>query len=153
LKVGLDTSFIVHLLRQRTPEHAVTLDCYLAHKAARDEFVLTDHVLFESFAVLSRAPARIGLRPSDAARLLSTEFEQCEIAPLHPGIGWEAIQHMLARGFWGGRIYDAAIALATAGAGASLLLTWNIRHFVSIAPPGLEIRAPDALAGGPAGGV
>ena len=55
---------------------------------------------------------------------------------------WTAIRHTLSCGFWGGRIYDAAIALATFEAGARLLLTWNVKHFHAVAPFGLEVREP-----------
>jgi hypothetical protein len=46
------------------------------------------------------------------------------------------------RGFAGARVFDVAIALAAYEAGARFLLTWNVRHFISIAPVGLEIRQP-----------
>jgi predicted nucleic acid-binding protein len=42
----------------------------------------------------------------------------------------------------GGIIYDAVIARTAFDAGASVLLTWNTRDFLRVAPPGLEIRQP-----------
>ncbi len=50
---------------------------------------------------------------------------------------------MLSRlGLGGGRVYDAAIAQCVAEAGATLLLTWNTKHFLPIAPAGLDVREP-----------
>lgn len=58
------------------------------------------------------------------------------------GLAWDTIHHTLRRGFAGARVYDAVIALAAYEAGARLLLTWNVRHFISVALVGLEIRQP-----------
>ena len=61
---------------------------------------------------------------------------------MRPGLPWETIRHTLDRGCSGGRVYDAVIALATYEAGARLRQTWNVRHFLTVAPVGLEIRQP-----------
>ena len=49
---------------------------------------------------------------------------------------------MAARSMGGGRIYDAIIALCSHQAGATVLLTWNLKHFLAVAPAGLTIREP-----------
>jgi hypothetical protein len=74
--------------------------------------------------------------------MLRAAFFSATIAPLRAAMPWDFIRLMLARGFAGGRVYDTAIALATYEAGARLLLTWNVKHFHSIAPTGLEICEP-----------
>jgi hypothetical protein len=141
MKIGLDSSFIIDLLARDAPRHAATLASF---KQLRDgaEFVLCDHAILESFAVLSRSPKPIGMPAGQAERLLLDNFPKVAIAPLRPGMGWEAIRHTLAHGHWGGRVYDTTIALATYEAGARLLLTWNAKHFHTIAPVGLEVREP-----------
>ena len=141
MKVGLDSSFIIDLLARGTPRHAATLASF-KHLRDRSEFVLCDHAILESFAVLSRSPKPVGMPAAEAERLLLDNFPNVAIAPLQPGAAWKAIRHTLALGFWGGRVYDAAIALATYEAGARLLITWNVKHFFSIAPVGLEVREP-----------
>lgn len=92
---------------------------------------------------MSRAPfPEGGLSPADVEQVLRNHFGKTQIAAIRPGLAWDTIRHTLAHGYWGGRVYDAAIALATYEAGARVLLTWNARHFHSVAPVGLEVREP-----------
>jgi predicted nucleic acid-binding protein len=142
MKVGLDSSFIINLLRTGTAQHRATWECYQKLREDGATFVVSDHALLESFSVMSRAPAPTGLPPIEAERVLREGCGEMEIAPTRTGIAWDTIRHTLSRGHWGGRIYDAVIALAIYEAGARLLLTWNVRHFYSVAPVGLEVREP-----------
>jgi predicted nucleic acid-binding protein len=142
MKVGLDSSFIIHLLRHGSPQHRATLECYQKLKDDGATFVVCDHALLESFSVMSRSPAPTGLPAGEAERVLREGCGHMEIAPIRPGLGWDTIRHTLSRGYWGGRVYDAVIALAVYEAGARLLLTWNVRHFLTVAPVGLEVREP-----------
>ena len=142
MKIGLDTSIIVNLIRRGTPEHDASWAWYLPRKETGEEFIITDHALLEAFSVLTRIPPPYQLAPKAAELVLQNNFGTATIAPIHPGFSWQVIPHTISRGFWGGRIYDAAIALATYEAGARLLLTWNVKHFISVAPVGLEIRQP-----------
>ena len=84
--------------------------------------------------------------PRDAERVLAETFRQATLAPFHRGLAWNAIRHTLERNKWGGRVYDTAIALAVFDAGARLLLTWDVEDMRSIAPEGLEVRAPDTYS-------
>jgi predicted nucleic acid-binding protein len=142
LKVGLDSSVIIQLLAKRSSHHSRSMAACDSLVTSGAEFVLTDHALLESFSVLSRSPAPIGVAPMDAERILYEGFGKATIAPLRPGSAWDTIRSTLSHGFWGGRVYDAAIALATFEAGARLLLTWNVKHLHSVAPFGLEVREP-----------
>jgi predicted nucleic acid-binding protein len=81
-------------------------------------------------------PARV------VEELLADRCAGAIVAPMRPGLAWDAIRHTTARGRHGGTVYDSVIALAAHEAGASLLLTWNSRHFLSIAPHGLDVREP-----------
>jgi predicted nucleic acid-binding protein len=142
LKVALDTNILVELLSIGSGRHARTRFAYEELRRGGAEFVIADHVLLEAFAVLSRSPRPVGIPPRQAEQLLRDHFGDAIIAPIRPGLAWDAIGQTLARGFWGGRVYDTLIALATFAAGAEVLLTWNTRHFYGIAPVGLEIREP-----------
>ena len=140
MKIGLDANFIVDLIAEDSPRHRATLACYEKHGDAGDEFILAENALLEAFAVLSGAP--FGMPPREAVRTLEEHFGDTITAPIRRGLAWDTIHHVIARGFAGRRIYDAAIALATFEAGATVLLTWNVRHFITVAPTGLEIRQP-----------
>jgi predicted nucleic acid-binding protein len=142
LRIGLDSNILIELVSKAARRRDRTVETYNALAAAGAEFVITDHALLEAFSVLSRSPAPVGVEPRLAERLLKESFDGAIIAPLRPGLAWNTIRHTLAHGFWGGRVYDAVIALATYEAGARVFLTWNTRHFYTIAPAGLEVREP-----------
>ena len=142
MKVSLDTSVVVDLLSVGSGRHAATLACYERHRDEGTEFVLADHALIESFSVLTRAPQPYHLHPRDAEEFLQQHFGGLRTASLAQGYAWTVIRHTLDRGYWGGRVHDAEIAMASFEAGARLLLTWNLRDFLTVAPVGLEIRTP-----------
>jgi predicted nucleic acid-binding protein len=101
------------------------------------------HALLEAFSVLTRLPGRHRLNPDDTLRLLRANFpDLAEVVGLSPEHAWSSIQRLAAHALGGGRVYDAAIATAAWQAGARLLLTWNTRDFLAVAPPGLEVREP-----------
>ena len=64
------------------------------------------------------------------------------IAEMSPNEVWTAIDVVSRLGPGGGGVYDAAIAQCAARAGASVLLTWNAKHYLPIAPTGLDVREP-----------
>lgn len=93
--------------------------------------------------MMTRIPTEDRLPPARAAELLAENFrgvatmihsdtEQC----------WQMLETLADRQLGGGIVYDAEIALAAARAGATKLLTLNVRHFLRVAPPGLEIVGP-----------
>ena len=142
MKIGLDADVVIQLISKEADRHSATMAGLARHRDAGDEFILAENVLLEAFAVLSRAPKPTGIHPSEAVRALHDLFGQATTAPIPRGLALEAIRHTFDRGFAGGRVYDAAIALAAYEAGAQLLLTWNVKHFISVAPVGLEVRHP-----------
>lgn len=142
MRIALDSSVLVELISTGSDRHLRTESAYEGYRRSGAEFVLADHVLLEVFSVLSRSPRPVGIPPQDVERLLRDHFRDAIIAPLRPGLAWDAIGHTLSRGCWGGRVYDTLIALVVFEAGAEVLLTWSARHFRSIAPAGLEVREP-----------
>jgi predicted nucleic acid-binding protein len=114
---------------------------YEARTARRERLVIPASVLLESFSVLTRLPQR--LSPDDARSLLEGSFvKTAEIAVLTSDAAWSSIEDLSSRELGGGVIYDAAIARAAFQGGASVLLTWNVKDFLRVAPPGLDIRQP-----------
>jgi predicted nucleic acid-binding protein len=105
--------------------------------------VICTHVLLECFAVLTRLPAPHRIPPQQANRLLAANFHtSVALCGVLDSDVWGAMARTAERQVGGGKIYDAVVAEATARAGASVLLTWNVKDFVTVAPPGLEIRTP-----------
>jgi len=117
------------------------MHAYVARLAGRERLIIPAHAMLESFAVLTRMPVR--LSPEDARRLLQESFfESAKVASLAGDAAWDTIQELSLRDMGGGIIYDAVIARTAFDAGASVLLTWNIKDFLRVAPPGLAIRQP-----------
>jgi predicted nucleic acid-binding protein len=97
---------------------------------------------------------RFGLDSSCLIALLSDWHAQANVALEQtfsrtasiPGLGregvWSAIDTLSRLGLGGGRVYDTAIAQCVVEAGATVLLTWNTKHFLAIVPAGLEVREP-----------
>jgi predicted nucleic acid-binding protein len=105
--------------------------------------VICAQVLLESFAVLTRLPAPYRIPLRQAERLLAANFsEVVAVCGVLDSDLWTTLDRAAERQAGGGKVYDTIIAQATARAGASVLLTWNVRDFLAVAPPGLEIRAP-----------
>ncbi len=142
MKIGLDTNILIELVAKDSLRHRPTLVSYEAYKRGGAQFVVTDHVLLEAFSVLTRAPKPVSMPAHEAQRILRENFGSAEVAPIRSGFAWDAIRHTLSRGHSGGRVYDAVIALAVFEAGARLLLTWNVRHLITVAPVGLDVQAP-----------
>jgi len=141
VKFALDTSCVVPLVSSWHEFHARTVQAYNDLRGQYARLVIPVHALLESYAVLTRTPPR--LAPEDCWRHLAGSFQSAEIAGLSGVAAWSVIQDLRLRDMSGGIIYDAAIARAALDSGASILLTWNLKDFLRVAPPGLEIRQPD----------
>ena len=143
VKFGLDTSCVVPLLSGGHAQHFITLKAYAERRQRLEQPVIPAHALLESFAVLTRSPAPLFV-PSEQARKLLVEnfFEIAEIPGVSGSLAWDAMDELAARSMGGAVLYDAVIAQSCLRAGAKVLLTWNVRDFLRIAPPALEIRHP-----------
>ena len=74
--------------------------------------------------------------------LAGTFRERCKLAQLGERATWALLEHLAHAGIAGGTCYDAQIAAAAHHAGATTLLTWNVEHFVRVAPEGLQVETP-----------
>ncbi len=139
--VALDTSCLVPLLCEWHEFHQPTIEAVSEYPIRN--WLLCSHVLLECFAVLTRLPGPHRVPPADARALLAASFaDEAAITEIAPEDVWAAIDRTAGRGFGGGKVYDAIIAHSAARCGASVLLTWNVRDFLAVAPADLEIRQP-----------
>ena len=143
LKFGLDTSCIVPLLSAGHAQHVPTREAYAARRRRAEQPVTPVHVLLEAFSVLTRSPAPLYVAPEQARALLAGNFfDIADVPGISPKVCWAALDEFSARSLGGGLLYDAIIAQCCADADAKMLLTWNVRDFLRVAPSGLEIREP-----------
>jgi toxin FitB len=140
---SLDTSFLVPLLLTSHEWHGATVRAYQKLFEDGSRLALAPHAILETYSVLTRLPAPYRLRPADAYRLLSENFESSAIVPaLTRDSLWPLIARCSESAIAGGRLYDSLIASSAREAGAQLLFTYNAEDFMAVAPPGLEIRQP-----------
>jgi len=103
----------------------------------------TANSVLECFSVLTRLPPPHRLAPETNSLTISEAFSSAAaIVSVSRQAAMSALEETARLGLGGGQVYDAAIAACGAEAGAGILLTWNLKHFVRVAPPGLEIREP-----------
>jgi predicted nucleic acid-binding protein len=142
-RFGLDSSCLIALLADWHVQHRRTLVSYEQWLAKGAQPVIPVHAILECFSVLTRLPAPYRSMPETAKLALEQTFSRTAIIPgLGPEAAWSAVDMLSRLGLGGGRVYDAAIAQCVAEAGATLLLTWNTKHFLPIAPTGLDVREP-----------
>jgi predicted nucleic acid-binding protein len=142
-RFGLDSSFVIALLCEWHVHHAGTLSVYLRLLDRGAIPVLPVHVILESYSVLTRLPAPYRLPCSAAKLVLEETFASvAEFVGLDPETTWKTIHSLARLDVGGGRTYDAVIASLAASAGATQLLTWNMKDFVGIAPASLEVQEP-----------
>ena len=96
----------------------------------------------ECYAVLTRLPPPHRLATGDAWVLLDANFVRRRSIVALAGATYAQLVRQLAReAIGGGRTYDAVIAECARQGKASVLLTFNVRHFEP-APAGLSIVEP-----------
>jgi predicted nucleic acid-binding protein len=142
VKFGLDTSYLVPLLAEWHQHHDRTTRDYRARLGRGERPVIAIHALLECYSVLTRLPHPVRVAGDVAEQILTHYFADVEIAGATPETGWLAIRSLAVQDLGGGRIYDALIASTVLRAEASVLVTWNVKYFLALAPPGLEIRQP-----------
>lgn len=101
--------------------------------AGRHRLISPAHAVTEAYAVLTRLPAPHRLAPSDAWKLLSSNFITSSSVIVLPAIDHVAtLRDLATSGKGGGRTYDALIAATAQHAGVDELLTFNPKHFEDV---------------------
>jgi len=143
LGIALDSSYLVALLCDWHVQHSRTLRSYQHWHDRGAQIVLPVHAILECYSVLTRIPAPYRLAPDIAKQTIEGNFALTAfVAGVKAGDVWERIGSLARLGIGGGQVYDALIAWCAADAGATILLTWNLKHFAAIAPSDLAVREP-----------
>ena len=104
------------------------------------ELLMPQHVLIESFSVLTRGPEPLRHSPEAAYQALHASYSACRIIGSSLGDVWQFMRERDVQTA-GGAVYDALIAVAAIQAGAQQLLTFNPTHFQPFAGR-IEIVVP-----------
>lgn len=125
-------------------EHHAAAAQAIERRLDRGERVSTPApALVEAYAVLTRLPQPHRLAPADAWAVLKGNFvEKATVTALEGAACVQALDTATASGTAGGRAYDLMIGECARRGGASVLLTFNARHFQP-PPAGVEVVTPD----------
>ena len=142
--VAVDTNVVVAGLLAWHEQHGPALSLLQRHLAS-GSLVLPAPALVESYSVLTRLPPPWRLAPADVATLLTRTFrERSRLVGLGEDEPWFLLGHAVERGVAGGSIHDAHILACAKKAGASVMATFNRRHFAQLDLEGIELLVPTA---------
>ncbi len=141
--IALDSSCLVPLLCDWHEHYLRTTRAYQRCREQDTQIIIPAHSILECYSVLTRLPAPFRFSPEPARQLIEQNFSNAvTIVGTKAGMVRSLIENLADRGIGGDRVYDALIAACAAEAGATVLLTWNVKHFAAIAPEGLAVREP-----------
>ncbi|MDE2927837.1 MAG: PIN domain-containing protein [Acidobacteriota bacterium] len=124
-----DTSCLVAAVCTWHEHHARTRAEIESRSRDHEDMVLAAHTLAETYAVLTRLPPLHRLRAADALSLIEMNWGGAPVIQLTDSDTWRALREAPQFGIAGGQTYDALVVAAAIKAGASVLLTWNLRNF------------------------
>lgn len=107
-----------------------------------EKMLVAGPALVESYAVLTRLPAPHRLSSADTVALLEANFMRTAIIGLNGASYRTLLRRAADDGIAGGQTYDAVIAACAVKSKADALLTFNERHFLSLAERGINVIVP-----------
>lgn len=87
------------------------------------------HTLVEVFSTLTRMPGKYRISADQAMLFIGSIRERLSPVALTAEEYLQALEVSASRGIVGGGIYDALLAQCALKSGASVIYTWNVRHY------------------------
>jgi predicted nucleic acid-binding protein len=135
MKVYCDTSVLIAASVSDHPHHAQSISVLRQVRAGRLEGVISTHGTAEFYAVLTRAPVTPPVYPSEVWRLLAENIlPHFQLAPLTAAQYTSVLRQAADKGWTGGLVYDALHLAAATSNHCERIYTFNLRHFLQIAP-------------------
>src|SRR5205085_259718 len=139
---AVDTNCILAVVCEWHERHHAAMNAVTRRIERRERLVTPALALVEAYAVLTRLPAPHRMSPSDAWRLLNTGFVAgAAVVGLSEAAHVALLTHLAKQNVGGGRVYDRMIAECAREAAATVILTFNVRHF-DPPPEGLSVIEP-----------
>lgn len=138
----LDTSVLIAAFWPGHPEHARSLA--LLQKASKEQAFCAAHTIAEVYSAITRLPVHPPLAPAYALQCIQEIRRKFSVVLLSEDDYFDCATRLAAVGLARNFIYDALIVAAAAKCGAAEIYTWNISHFLRVAPPAVvdRIRTP-----------
>ncbi len=132
MKWFFDTSVLYAVLLDDHPHHQASLAVYLRADPAQGGCAA--HSLAELYATLTRMPGPDRLGADQVLLALDGIRERLTVVALDPDEYRAAIGDAAAEEILGGTVYDALIARCALKSKATVIYTWNLKHFRRVGP-------------------
>lgn len=132
MRTFFDTSVLVSACQRTHIHHSPGLNAFVS--ANKDTATCGVHSLAEVYAVITRMPGEYSVAPEDAWLFIRQINERCSLIALKPSEYLATLNATIQSRRPGGIIYDALLLACARKANADRLLTWNVKHFKSLAP-------------------
>jgi predicted nucleic acid-binding protein len=132
LKDFLDTSVLVAAFREDHPHHEPSFRRF--ETAAMNRSCCAFHTIAEFYATMSALPVKPQISPEQALLFVEEVRKRLTPVSLTAEEYHTTIQRSAQNGLIGGRIYDALLLRCAAKSKAQTIYTWNLKHFLLIAP-------------------
>ena len=141
MKWFFDTSALYPVFIDDHAHHQASLAAYL--RADPSQAACAAHSLAELYATLTRMPGPNRLSAEQVLLILDDIRERLAVIALGPDEYREAIGDAAAEGILGGTVYDALIARCALKSKATIIYTWNLKHFRRFGPEvAKRVRTP-----------
>lgn len=101
---------------------------------AQKEGACGAHTLAEFYSVTTRLPIASRFEPAHSLLCIEQIAEHLHLVALDTDEYLNEMRQAVANGTPGGKIYDALLLACARKAKADRILTWNVKHFQSVAP-------------------
>ena len=92
------------------------------------------HSLAEVYSAMTRLPVRPPIPPEQALLFLDEIRTRLTIVTLTPEEYFKTIQSAAAKGYTGGRVYDALLLACADKFQSQAIYTWNLKQFQALSP-------------------
>lgn len=139
LTAFLDTSVLLAGIVELGPtEPQRVMDAVSRGKLVRP--LTSWHCCLELYSVATRLPEEYRVAPDDALQILEEEvLARFRVVDLPASARAELLRELASGRVTGGRAYDAHIGASARHAGATVLVTENRKHFVSLLRYGVRV--------------
>jgi predicted nucleic acid-binding protein len=127
MKYFFDTSVLIATFLEDHEHHAASLEAFL--RADKKLGCCAAHSLAEVYSTLTRLPGKHRLSGEQVLLFLQNIRERFTVIAIDGDEYFAALEEAAAAGVVGGATFDALLARCALKAGASIIYTWNVRHF------------------------
>ncbi len=140
---AVDANCLIAAISPWNEHHAHALATLQGRLARGEQMSISVQALTESYSVLTRVPVPFNLLPAAAWEALEIYVQSGTVFSMDSDSHLALLRRLAKAGVAGGRTYDAIIGECARQAGATVLLTFNARHF-DPPPEGVAIVVPSA---------